>query len=108
MHKIIRALTINPPPRRHFTDEFKRETVRLCSEPGAVITWIARDLGMGENLLRRGVRPARDGALEMNTSKPLRAEARSEVRRLQRGLRRVTMERDIPKKALGYFAKDTE
>ncbi|CAG9238436.1 hypothetical protein PSP6_80082 [Paraburkholderia tropica] len=44
----------------------------------------------------------------MNTSKPLRAEARSEVRRLQRGLRRVTMERDIPKKALGYFAKDTE
>ncbi|MEQ0777264.1 IS3 family transposase [Paraburkholderia tropica] len=85
--------------RRHFTDEFKREAVRLCNEPGAVVTQIARDLGIGENLLRRWVRLARDGALEMDASKPLRAEALSEVQRLQRELRRVTMERDMLKKA---------
>lgn len=94
--------------RRHFTDEFKREAVRLCNEPGAVVTQVARDLGIGENLLRRWVRLARDGALEMDASKPLRAEALSEVQRLQRELRRVTMERDILKKALGYFAKDPQ
>jgi transposase len=84
--------------RKHFTDEFKCEAVRLCNERGAVISEIARDLGIGENLLRRWVRLARDGALEMDTSKPLRAEALSEVQRLQRELRRVTMARDILKK----------
>lgn len=44
----------------------------------------------------------------MAASKPLRAEALSEVQRLQRELKRITMERDILKKALGYFAKDPE
>jgi transposase len=50
----------------------------------------------------------RGGAMEMNPAKPLRAEALAEVQRLQRELRRVTMERDILKKALGYFAKDPQ
>ncbi len=36
------------------------------------------------------------------------SEAATEVERLQRELRRVTMERDILKKALGYFAKDPQ
>jgi len=94
--------------RRHFTDEFKREAVRLCNEPGAVVTQIAHDFGVGDNLLRRWVKQGRDGALEIDASKPLRAEALSEVQRLQRELRRVTMERDIPEKALGHFAKDPE
>lgn len=44
----------------------------------------------------------------MDANKPLRAEAISEVQRLRRELGRVTMERDIPKEALGYFAKDLE
>lgn len=83
--------------RRQFTDEFKREAVRLCNEPDAVVTQIARDLGIGENLLRRWVRLVRDGGLEMDASKPVRADALSEVQRLQRELRRVTMERDILK-----------
>ncbi len=65
--------------RRHFTDEFKREAVRLCNEPGAVVTQIARDLGIGENLLRRWVKLERVRALEMDASKPLRAEALSEM-----------------------------
>ncbi|WGS46149.1 hypothetical protein LFL97_24675 [Burkholderia sp. JSH-S8] len=44
----------------------------------------------------------------MDVSKPLRAEALSEVQRLERELKRVTVEHDILKKALGYFAKDPE
>jgi transposase len=94
--------------RRRFTDEFKREAVRLCSQPGAVITQIAKNLGVDQSVLRRWVQLERDGAMEMNASKPLRAEALSELQRVQRELRRVTMERDILKKALGYFAKDPQ
>lgn len=47
--------------RRHFTDEFKREAVRLCNESGATVTQIAHDLDIGDNVLRRWVRLARDG-----------------------------------------------
>nr|WP_081057758.1 transposase [Burkholderia vietnamiensis] len=84
--------------RRHFTDEFKREAGRQCNEAEDVVTQIARDLGIGKSLLRRCVRLARDGSLEMDASKPLRAEALSELQRLQRELRRITMERDTLKK----------
>jgi transposase len=94
--------------RRRFTDEFKREAVRLCSQPGAVVTQIANNLGVDQSVLRRWVQLERGGAMEMNPAKPLRVEALSEVQRLQRELRRVTMERDILKKALGYFAKDPQ
>lgn len=94
--------------RRRFTAEFKREAVRLCSQPGAVVTQIANNLGVDQSVLRRWVQLERGGAMEMNPIKPLRAEALGEVQRLQRELRRVTMERDILKKALGYFAKDPQ
>ena len=46
--------------------------------------------------------------MDMRPNKPLRGESASEVERIQRELRRVTTERDILKKALGYFAKDPQ
>jgi transposase len=94
--------------RRRFTDEFKREAVKACQQPAAVLTQVARNLGVDQSVLRRWVQLEHGGAMEMNPAKPLRAEALSEVQRLQRELRRVTMERDILKKALGYFAKDPQ
>ncbi|HEY3697824.1 MAG TPA: transposase, partial [Spongiibacteraceae bacterium] len=39
--------------RRQFTEEFKREAVKLAREPGASKAAIARDLGIGANLLTR-------------------------------------------------------
>ena len=73
--------------RRRFTDEFKRETVRLCSQPGAVVTQVARNLDIDQSVLRRWVQMERGGAMEMNPAKPLRDEALSEVQRLQREMR---------------------
>lgn len=94
--------------RRKFTDEFKREAVRLCSQPGAVVTQVASNVGVDQSVLRRWVQQERGGVLEMNAAKPLRSEMATELERVQRELRRVTMERDILKKALGYFAKDPQ
>lgn len=92
--------------RRSFTDEFKREAVKLVKQPGAKVTHIARDLGIEQSILRRWVDQERGGVLNMRPSRPIRSEAASEVERLQRELRRVTMERDILEKALSYFARD--
>jgi len=94
--------------RRSFTDEFKREAVKLVKQPGAMVTHIARDLGIEASVLRRWVYQEREGVLDMRSNRPIRSEAATEVERLQRELRRVTMERDILKKALGYFAKDPQ
>lgn len=46
--------------RRSFTDEFKREAVKLCKQPGATATHIARDLGIQTSVLRRWVTQERD------------------------------------------------
>ena len=94
--------------RRSFTDEFKREAVKLCKQPGATVTSIARDLGIQTSVLRRWVIQERGGVLDLRPNRPLRSEAAADVERLQRELRRVTTERDILKKALGYFAKDPQ
>lgn len=79
--------------RRKFTDEFKREAVRLCSKPGTVVTQVASSLGVDQSVLRRWVQHERSGMLEMNAAKPLRSEMATELERVQRELRRVTMER---------------
>lgn len=86
-----------PRTRRTFTDEFKREAVKLVKQPGAMVTHIARDLGIDQSVLRRWVSQEQGGVMDMRANKPLRSESASEVERLQRELRRVTTERDILK-----------
>jgi transposase len=90
--------------RRIFTEEFKREAVKLAKQPGATRAGIARDLGVGPNLLGRWCRDA-EGA---NNSNPSSAEKVSldEYERMRRELAKVKTERDILKKALGYFAAE--
>ena len=73
-----------------------------------MVTHIARDLGIEPTVLRRWVNQEREDVLEMRPNRPIRSEAATEVERLQRELRRVTMERGVLKKALGYFAKDAQ
>ncbi|MCA1247914.1 transposase [Massilia sp. MS-15] len=41
-----------------FSEEFKREAVKLVGQPGASEAAIARDLGIGANLLGRWCRDA--------------------------------------------------
>ena len=92
-----------------YTAEFKREAVRLCKEqPEVLITEMARNLGVEQSVLRRWVKLERTGAMEMDPTKPLEPEAMSDVKRLERELKRVTMERDILKNALVYFAKQPQ
>jgi transposase len=42
--------------RRQFTEEFKREAVRLASQPSASKAGIANDLGINPNMLSRWTR----------------------------------------------------
>jgi transposase len=93
--------------RRRFTAEFKREAVRLCQQPGASIPKIAEELGVDRTVLRRWGYAERTGGRD-RPAPQVSGAGEGEVERLQRELKRVTMERDILKKALGYFAKDPQ
>ena len=73
--------------RRSFTDEFKREAVKLVKQPGAKVTHIARDLGIEQSVLRRWVSQGHGRLLDMRPGRVLRSESAPEVERLQRELR---------------------
>lgn len=91
--------------RRHFTDEFKREAVKLAKQPGATKSAIARDLGIGVNLLARWQRD-QDGTAAAVSPAKAGAVSPEEYERMRRELVKVKMERDIFKKALGFFAAE--
>lgn len=89
-----------PRTKRAFTDEFKREAVKLVKQPGAGVTHITRDLGTEQSVLRRlVVSQEQGGVMDMRANESLRSEWASQVERLQRELCRVTTERDILKKS---------
>ena len=92
--------------RKRYGAEFKREAVRLASQPGQSKRQVAQELGIHENLLRTWVRKFATGKWESVPSKTLKSEQQQELERLRRELKRVTTERDILKKAVGYFAKE--
>jgi transposase len=89
--------------RRLFTEEFKREAVKLVNQPGATKAAIARDLGVGPNLLGRW---CRDAIGETPVSSNGEKVSPQEYERMRRELAKVKTERDILKKALGFFAAD--
>jgi transposase len=93
--------------RRRFSPEFKAEAVRLAAQPGVAIKTVAIDLGINESVLRRWAKVAHSGG----SAKPVAQESSElakEVARLRKENARLKMERDIVKKALGYFAKDPQ
>ena len=91
--------------RRAFTKEFKGQTVRLVRDSGKSIGVIARELDLGESVLRTWVRQAEVDAGRGGPG-ALTTDEREEVVRLRREVRTLRMERDILKKATAFFAKE--
>lgn len=93
--------------RRKFSSEFKSEAVRLATQAGVAVNSVANDLGINDSVLRRWIResalPSKGRPSGIETS-----ELAKEVARLRRENARLRTERDIIKKALGYFAKDPQ
>lgn len=89
--------------RRKFTAEFKAEVVELVRGGGS-IGELCKELDLTETSVREWVRQAEVDAAAAPQGALTSAE-RAEVARLRRELKRVTMERDILKKAAVLFAK---
>ncbi len=73
---------------------------------GTNVSRVAQDLGLDPSVLRRWVGQMRGGTWEPAPGKPLKNAQQQEIEQLRRELAKVKTERDILKKAVGYFAKD--
>jgi transposase len=89
--------------RRTFSEEFKREAVRLVDTSGLTIKQVAGDLGIGLSTLTRWLRIYRDQEL---LSGP-HDDVDKELARLRKENELLRQERDLLKKATAFFAKET-
>jgi transposase len=92
-------------PRGKYTLGFKLEAVRLANgDQGTAAT--AKVLGILKQPVENWVRLSDKDQLKGTGDKPVSPE-QIELARLRAQLARVTMERDILKKATAYFAKES-
>jgi transposase len=93
--------------RRQYTDEFKREAVRLVTDQGYGVTEAARNLGINAKMLGRWKRQAeRHTSGCMGGNGQMSAE-HDEFLQLHKEVKRLRMEREILKKAALFFANQS-
>jgi transposase len=92
-------------PRRSFTPEFKAEVVELVHQPGNTAGSVARDLNLTETAVRAWAKQA--DLDQGRRSDGLTSEQLSEMAQLRKELREAREERDILKRAVAFFARET-
>lgn len=92
--------------KRTFTREFKVEAVKLVRERGVTIAQASRDLGLHPNVLRKWVKDLGANAEHAFPGRGKQRPDDAEVSRLRQELAKTKAERDILKKAIGFFAKE--
>ena len=81
--------------RRTFTPEFKAEAVRRIAEQGKSLAEVARELDLGESLLRSWKTALAKGGDHAFPGKGVPPAHEEELRRLRAEVRRLTLERDV-------------
>jgi transposase len=93
--------------RRSFSKEFKLEAVKVVRERGVRLVQAARDLDVGQGVLRRWVK---EFSVDPGQAFPGQGQMKpeqAELERLRRENAKLRAERDILKKAAAYFAKES-
>lgn len=90
--------------KRKYTPEFREAAVRLVMVEKVLAARAAADLGMPVHTLSLWVSQARRGAGVFTP--PVQQDLAARVRELEAQCRRLTIERDILKKATAFFAKE--
>ena len=94
--------------RKKYTKEFKLDAISLVTEQKYTCAEAAMSLGIQPNILSRWIRELTekdDSAFRGNGK--LTAE-QTEIRQLREEVRRLTMEKEILKKATVFFAKEAK
>ncbi len=93
-------------PRRSYDKEFKLSAVKLVLDSGRSVGSIAADLGVSGNSLFNWKRKYQADAKNAFPGKGHQKPEQEELRKRDKEIATLKMERDILKKALAFFAKD--
>jgi transposase len=90
--------------RRRFTAEFKRDAVELVGTSGRPIDVVARELGVYDSTLGNWVRQDR---IDRGEQAGLSSDERARLGDLERENARLRMERDLRKRTVAFWVKET-
>lgn len=91
-------------PRRSFSKEFKTEVVGLVRTSGKSVAAVAREMDLTETAVREWVRQAE---IDAGRRDGLTTSEREELAALRKECRVLREERDILKRAVSFFARET-
>ena len=92
--------------RRRFSEEFKREAVRLLNENPTSAVETAKKLGVSRESIYRWRDEQERVGTEAFRGNGNRTSDQDRIRQLEAENRQLRMERDFLKKTAAYFAKD--
>ena len=91
--------------RRKYTPQYRKDAARLVIDTGRTIAEVAREIGVGEQLLGRWV--ASERARMVDPPGALDVDERAELERLRRENAELRMDREFLKKAAAFFATES-
>jgi len=91
-----------------YTREFKEEAVRLAQTSGKAITQVARELGISDTSIPEWRKELAQHGPEAFPGSGHQTALEEENRRLKRELERVQQERDILKKVVSIFSRESK
>jgi transposase len=95
-------------PRKTFDKEFKISAVKLVLDSDRTAAQIAADLGISGNTLLNWKKKYLEDAKNAFPGKGRLKPEDEELRKKDREIATLKMERDILKKAIAFFAKDVK
>src|SRR6202049_3779970 len=94
--------------QKTYTQEFKREAVRLAQTSGKSIAQVARELGISDTSIHQWRKELAAHGQEAFPGSGHQTAQEEELRRLKRELEVTRQERDILKKAFMVFSQTEE
>jgi transposase len=98
-----------PRPSK-YPEQFRQDAVELIRSSGRTLRDVGRELGVNHETLRNWVNAAKRaehaGSGDGDRSGEVSAGERDELRRLRRKVAELELEKEIPRKAAQYFAKE--
>lgn len=92
--------------KKMYSEEFKRDAIRLQETSGKSISSIEKELGLSHNLLRQWKKRYQVNAETDELERSEVEQLKAELRQAKRELEIMRQERDILKKTVRIFSKD--
>ena len=91
-------------PRRKFSDEFKRDAVEIVHSSDKSIAQVARELGIYDSTLGNWVK---QDEIDRGVRDGVSTSDREEVTELRRENARLRMERELLKRAVAFWVRES-